>query len=66
MHKRTDLDIIDDIEKIREKNNVNWMDILRLAFTHAPKEAKEIMGRVNNHDNKISDLLKELSENEES
>ena len=26
------LDIIDEIEKIRKKNNVNWMDILRLAF----------------------------------
>jgi len=66
MYKRTDLDIIDDIEKVRAKNNVNWMDILRLAFTHAPKEAKEIMGRVNNHDNKISELLKELSKNEKN
>ena len=24
--------IISKIEKIRSKNNVNWMDILRLAF----------------------------------
>ena len=24
--------IIDKIEKIRSKNNINWMNILRLAF----------------------------------
>lgn len=24
--------IIDQIQKVRLKNNVNWMDILRLAF----------------------------------
>ena len=28
------LDIIDQIEKVRTKNNVNWMDLLRLAFTY--------------------------------
>ena len=35
--------IIDEIEKVRTTNNVNWMDILRLAFTHAPEDAKELM-----------------------
>ena len=34
------LKIIDEIEKVRTKNNVNWMDILRLAFKHSPEEAK--------------------------
>ena len=34
--KRTDLEIIDEVENIRTKNNVNWMDILRLAFKHHP------------------------------
>ena len=36
------LKIIDEIEKVRTHNNVNWMDILRLAFTHAPEEAKKL------------------------
>ena len=36
------LKIIDEIEKVRTRNNVNWMDILRLAFTHAPEEAKKL------------------------
>ena len=35
------LKIIDEIEKVRTRNNVNWMDLLRLAFTHAPEEARK-------------------------
>ena len=30
------LKIIDEIEKVRSKNNVNWMDVLRLAFKKCP------------------------------
>ena len=56
------LKIIDEIEKIRAKNNVNWMDILRLAFTHAPEEAKKMMKKIDHEDNRISDLIKKLSE----
>ena len=29
--------IINKIEKIRSKNNVNWMNILKLAFKTDPK-----------------------------
>lgn len=64
MTKRTDLEIIDEVQQVRKKNNVNWMDILRLAFKHAPDEARKLMGKVNDYDGKISTLLKELSENE--
>ena len=56
------LKIIDEIEKIRTKNNVNWMDVLRLAFIHAPEETKIIMKKINQDDNKISELFKKLSE----
>ena len=59
----TDLEIIDKIEKIRSKNNINWMNILRLAFKYAPDEARSIVSKINTDDNKISDLLKKLSEN---
>jgi hypothetical protein len=59
----TDLEIIDEIEKVRSKNNVNWMDVLRLAFTHAPNEARAIMAKINKDDNRISELLEKLSNN---
>ena len=43
----TDMEIIDKIQHIRSKNNVNWMDILRLAFRDSPEEARALMGKVN-------------------
>lgn len=55
------LSIIDEIEKIRTKNNVNWMDVLRLAFTHAPQESKKLMKKINKEDNRISELFEKLS-----
>ena len=53
--------IINKIEKIRSKNNVNWMNILRLAFKLDSKAASKIMKKINYDDKKISLLLKELS-----
>lgn len=52
--------LISQIEKIRKKNNKNWMDILRLAFTHAPNDAKQLMKKINTADDQISNLLKKL------
>lgn len=53
--------IINQIQKIRSKNNVNWMNILKLAFRFAPKEAASFMKKINSDDRKISILLKKLS-----
>ena len=52
--------IIDQIEKIRSKNNVNWMDILRLAFKLDSESASKIMRKINHDDKKISNLLSKL------
>ena len=60
-NKNNYLKIINKIEKVRSKNNVNWMGLLRLAFKHAPKEASKLMKRVNSEDKKISFLLSKLS-----
>jgi hypothetical protein len=59
----TDLEIINKIEEIRSKNNINWMNVLRLAFKYAPDEAREIVSKINVDDNRIGELLKKLSEN---
>tara|TARA_B100001121_G_C18348631_1_gene461411 strand:- start:135 stop:320 length:186 start_codon:yes stop_codon:yes gene_type:complete len=53
--------IINQIQKIRSKNNVNWMNVLKLAFKLDPKRASKIMKKINYDDKKISKLLKELS-----
>ena len=54
------LDIINKIEKIRSKNNVNWMDLLRLAFRLSPSQARKLVGKINLEDKRISNLLKRL------
>ena len=56
------LKIIDKIEKVKTKNNSNWMDILRLALKSSPKEAIKIMMQINEKDKKISSLLAKLNE----
>ena len=53
--------IINQIQKIRSKNNVNWMDLLRLAYKLDPKNASKIMKKINYDDKKISKLLSKLS-----
>jgi len=55
------LKIIRKIENKRKKNNINWMDILRLAFKSSPSEAKKIMIKIYQDDTKISKLIKKLS-----
>ena len=57
-----DLEVIDAIEEVRSKNNVNWMDILRLAFKSSPYEAQKLMKKIDHQDNRISELVKKLSE----
>lgn len=52
---------INKVQKIRARNNINWMNILKLAFKHAPKEAKNLMKKINSDDKKISKLLNKLS-----
>ena len=60
-NKNNYLKIINKIEKVRSKNNVNWMGLLRLAFKRAPKEASQLMKRINSEDKKISSLLSKLT-----
>ena len=55
------LKIINKIENIRKKNNVNWMNILRLAFKKSPKEAAKIMSLIYRDDASITKLVKKLS-----
>lgn len=53
--------IINQIERVRKKNNTNWMDILRVAYSFAPKKTASIMARIYRDDNKISKLAKKLT-----
>jgi RimJ/RimL family protein N-acetyltransferase len=64
MVKRTDKEIIDEIEAIRTRNNVNWMDAVRLAFELAPERARAIFQDIKECDAKVNELLEELATND--
>jgi predicted transcriptional regulator len=53
--------LINQIQKARTKNNVNWMNILKVAIKFAPIEAKKIIKEININDKKISQLVSKLS-----
>jgi hypothetical protein len=59
--KKNYFKIIDQIEHIRKNNNTNWMDILRVAYTFAPKKSAKIMSKIYRDDSKISKLAKKLT-----
>jgi hypothetical protein len=52
--------IISKIELIRKKNNVNWMDVLKLCFQLDPEKTKLIFKRINVDDKKINNLSKKI------
>jgi len=54
------LKIIDQIEKVRTRNNVNWMNVLRIAFQNDPKSAKMCLRKINTQDQQISRLVAQL------
>jgi len=52
--------LITQISNARKKNNTNWMNILRVAFKHAPGQTSKIMSEIYIDDDKISKLVKKL------
>ncbi len=60
MKKQNYNKIINTIQKIRSKNNKNWMDLLKLAFKYAPAESSKIMKRINYADKQISSYINKL------
>lgn len=62
--KSKDNKIIDKVQEIRRKNNVCWMNILRLAFEAQPQRAKKIMQQINKNDAKVTMLMSRLGDDE--
>ena len=54
------LNIISKIEKVRSKNNVNWMDVLRLALKNDPDATIRLMKQINSKDKQISRLFNSM------
>ncbi len=52
--------IIKKIEFTRKRNNLNWMNILKLSFKSNPIETDKIFKRIHNSDKMINSLSKSL------
>jgi len=55
--------IVDKIQEIRSKNNINWMNLLKLALRLDPKKTSEILSKIYADDQKISKLVSKLKNN---
>ena len=53
--------IINSIQGVRGKNNINWMKIVKIAFKYSPIEAEKAVSQIYSNDQKISKLVKKLT-----
>lgn len=56
----TDAELIDQIERVRASNNTHWMNLVRLAFEKAPREARAIMQEIVRLDGEVRRLTSSL------
>ena len=54
------LKFVDQIQKIRSKNNKNWMDLLRLSLKLDFNSTSKILKEICKDDKKISNLAKKI------
>lgn len=54
--------LINEIEKTRSNNNINWMDLLRIAYKNDKKSTIKILKKINDDDKLIGNLLERLTE----
>lgn len=52
--------VINSIEKVRKKNNVNWMKLLKLSYSLNPHETKKIFENISILDKQINKMSKKL------
>ena len=58
--KKKIISIFDQIQKMRAKNNKNWMDILKLSFLNNPKKTYDIISLILDKDSKMIKIEKQL------
>jgi hypothetical protein len=54
--------LIDQMQEVRARNNVLWMDLLRLAFEAEPEKAKAIAAQIKQADAEIAELWERMGQ----
>lgn len=57
---RKSLKLVNQIQKIRSKNNINWMNLLRLALKLDHKSTSKILSEIYKDDQRISKLAEKI------
>ena len=57
---RKSLKLVKQIQKIRSKNNINWMNLLRLALRLDHKSTSKILSEIYKDDQRISKLAEKI------
>lgn len=52
------------IEEIRKDNNIQWMNILRIAMAKDPRTTAKILRSITNNDRRINSITKEMCDEE--
>tara|TARA_B100000965_G_scaffold376868_1_gene370499 strand:- start:408 stop:614 length:207 start_codon:yes stop_codon:yes gene_type:complete len=59
-HIKKSIKLVNQIQRIRSKNNKNWMDLLKLSLKLDHKQTSRILKDIVNQDKKISSLAKRI------
>jgi len=57
---RKAIGFVNKIQKIRSKNNKNWMDLLKLSLKLDYKKTSKILQDIVREDKKVSDMAKKI------
>ena len=57
---RKSLKLVNQIQKIRSKNNINWMNLLRLALKLDHKSTSKILSEIYKDDQRITKLAEKI------
>jgi|TARA_B100000959_G_scaffold279873_2_gene340732 hypothetical protein len=57
---KSGIKLVNQIQKIRSRNNKNWMDLLKLSLQLDFKKTSKILKDIVADDKKISDLAKKI------
>ena len=52
--KKRSQEIVNQVKKIRTKNNKCWMELLKLALEYAPEKSKKVLKEIAKLDHRIS------------
>lgn len=51
---------LEEIKKIRVRNNDLWLELVDIALKHAPVDAKRILAQISTNDRLVSDYVGDI------